>query len=196
MVNAAVKERVGIVGVGRMGLAMLKHLVKHGFAVTACDIHAGQLAKAREAGAPTVASPAEFARGTDFVIIAVGYDEEVNDVVLGAHGLLGELTPGAIIAVSSTAKPDTVKALDARARGRKASKFSMHRSAAGDSRRMKELCWRWSAARRKWSSAGAQSTVLSAPIMSISDLHLQRRSAPTAAVHTRRSWSVISGRRT
>ena len=28
------KERVGIVGVGRMGLAMLKHLVKHGYPVT------------------------------------------------------------------------------------------------------------------------------------------------------------------
>ena len=32
------KERVGIVGVGRMGLAMLKHLVKHGYPVTACDL--------------------------------------------------------------------------------------------------------------------------------------------------------------
>ena len=47
------KERVGIVGVGRMGLAMLKHLVKHGHAVTACDIDDKQLAKAREAGAAT-----------------------------------------------------------------------------------------------------------------------------------------------
>ena len=41
------KERVGIVGVGRMGLAMLKHLVKHGYPVTACDLDDKQLAKAR-----------------------------------------------------------------------------------------------------------------------------------------------------
>ena len=40
------KERVGIVGVGRMGLAMLKHLVKHGYQVTACDIDDKQLAMA------------------------------------------------------------------------------------------------------------------------------------------------------
>src|SRR5262249_35420468 len=52
------KERVGIVGVGRMGLAMLKHLVKHGYQVTACDIDDKQLAKARDAGAATAKTPA------------------------------------------------------------------------------------------------------------------------------------------
>jgi 3-hydroxyisobutyrate dehydrogenase len=108
-------ERVGIVGVGRMGLAMLKHLLKHGYGVTACDIDDGQLTRARAAGAATVKSPAEVARAADFVIIAIGYDDEVNEVVLGANGMLAELAPGSIIAVSSTAKPDTVKALDRRA---------------------------------------------------------------------------------
>ena len=57
MANAATKERVGIVGVGRMGLAMLKHLVKHGHAVTACDIDDKQLAKARDAGAAAAKRP-------------------------------------------------------------------------------------------------------------------------------------------
>ena len=31
------KERVGIIGVGRMGLAMAKHLVRHGYAIAAQD---------------------------------------------------------------------------------------------------------------------------------------------------------------
>jgi 3-hydroxyisobutyrate dehydrogenase len=99
-----------------MGLAMLKHLVKHGHQVTACDLDAKQLDKAREAGASTVETPAEVARAASFVIIGVGYDDEVNEVVLGADGLLANLAPASIIAVSSTAKPDTVKALDQRAR--------------------------------------------------------------------------------
>src|SRR6266446_2748775 len=110
------KERVGIVGVGRMGLAMLKHLVKHGHQVTACDIDDRQLAEARDAGAAIAKTPAEVARAADFVIIGVGYDDEVNQVVLGTDGLLADLAPGAVIAVSSTARPDTVKALDERAR--------------------------------------------------------------------------------
>src|SRR5262245_5629632 len=113
--NEKKKARIGIVGVGRMGLAMLKHLVKHGYQVTACDIDQKQLSKARDAGAATAKTPAEVALAADFVIIAVGYDDEVNQVVLGTDGLLAHLTPGSVIAVSSTAKPDTVKALDARA---------------------------------------------------------------------------------
>ncbi len=110
------KARVGIVGVGRMGLAMLKHLIKQGYQVTACDIDDKQLAKARDAGAAAVAAPAEVARAADFVIVAVGYDEEVRQVVLEVDGLLANLAPGSIIAVSSTAKPDTVKALDEQAK--------------------------------------------------------------------------------
>jgi 3-hydroxyisobutyrate dehydrogenase len=109
-------ERVGIVGVGRMGLAMLKHLVKHGYRVTACDIDEKQMASARAVGAAAARTPAELARAADIVIIGVGYDDEVNAVALGPDGLLAELRPGTIIAVSSTAKPDTVKALDQRAR--------------------------------------------------------------------------------
>jgi 3-hydroxyisobutyrate dehydrogenase len=112
------KERIGIVGVGRMGLAMLKHLVKKGYQVTACDVDETQLVKARQAGAATAGTPAEVARAADFVIIGVGYDDEVNAVVLGAEGLLSTLAPDAVIAVSSTARPDTVKALDKQAQAR------------------------------------------------------------------------------
>jgi len=110
------KARVGIVGVGRMGLAMLKHLVKQGYHVTARDVDDKQLAKARAAGAAAVATLAEVARAADFVIVAVGYDEEVRQVVLEVDGLLANLAPGSIIAVSSTAKPGTVKALDEEAK--------------------------------------------------------------------------------
>ena len=45
------KDRVGIVGAGRMGLSMLKHLVKKGYAVTVCDISEKQREAARAAGA-------------------------------------------------------------------------------------------------------------------------------------------------
>ena len=110
------KARVGIVGVGRMGLAMLKHLIKQGYQVTACDIDDKQLAKARDAGAAAVTTPAEVARAADFVIVAVGYDEEVRQVVLEVDGLLANLAPGSIIAISSTAKPSTAKALDEQAK--------------------------------------------------------------------------------
>jgi len=110
------KARVGIVGVGRMGLAMVRHLIKHGHQVIACDIDDKQLAKASDIGAANARTPAEVAHAADFVIVAVGYDEELRQVVLEVDGLLANLVPGSVIAISSTAKPDTVKALDQEAR--------------------------------------------------------------------------------
>src|SRR5258708_39171928 len=109
------KERVGIVGVGRMGLAMLKHLVKHGYAVTACDLDQAQLAKGREAGAATADSPAALAKTADFVILGVGYTDEGNAVVHCDDGLLATLARGSIIAISSTVSPYPVQAIDAAA---------------------------------------------------------------------------------
>ncbi len=108
------KDRVGIVGAGRMGLAMLKHLVAKGYAVTVCDISERQREAARAIGAAVVATPAELGKTCSFVILGVGYDDEINEVVFGAHGLLETLAPGSIIAVSSTAKPDTMKSVAAR----------------------------------------------------------------------------------
>jgi 3-hydroxyisobutyrate dehydrogenase/2-hydroxy-3-oxopropionate reductase len=99
-----------------MGLAMLKHLVRHGFGVTACDLSQAQLDQAKQVGASIAATPAELGRNATFVVIGVGYDEEVEDVVFGAQGLLQSLSPGSIIAVSSTVAPDTVKRIDAAAR--------------------------------------------------------------------------------
>ena len=110
------KERVGIIGVGRMGLAMAGHLINHGYALTVCDINQDSVEKARKLGAAVARTPAELGRACTFVILGVGYDEEVNEVVLGPDGVLQSLPAGAIIAVSSTVAPDFVRALDDKAR--------------------------------------------------------------------------------
>jgi len=114
MIMADGKERIGIVGAGRMGLAMLRHLVKKGYAVTVCDISDKQRDAARALGATVVTTPAEVGKAADIVILGVGYDDEVEDVVFGKNGLAAAMAPGSIIAVSSTAKPDNMKALAAR----------------------------------------------------------------------------------
>jgi 3-hydroxyisobutyrate dehydrogenase-like beta-hydroxyacid dehydrogenase len=109
-------ERIGIVGVGRMGLAMLKHLVKHGYSVIACDIDQKQCEAARAAGAAIAATPADVGKAAGFVIIGVGYDEEASAVMLGTHGLLETMGKGSVIAISSTCAPEHVKWLAERAR--------------------------------------------------------------------------------
>ena len=109
------KERVGIVGVGRMGQAMTKHLIRHGYAVLAQDIERKALEAARAAGAETADTPAEVGKVCKFVIVAVGYDDEAAAVILDSDGLLETMSAGSIIAVSSTCTPDHVKMLAERA---------------------------------------------------------------------------------
>ena len=111
----ASKERVGIVGTGRMGLAIAKHLIKHGYAVVAQDIDANALEAARSAGAEIVKTPAEVGKAAKFVIVAVGYDEEASSVMLDKGGLLETMGAGSVISVSSTCTPDHVKMLAERA---------------------------------------------------------------------------------
>lgn len=112
------EEKVGIVGCGRMGLAMLKHLVNKGYPTIVCDVSEEQRAKAKAAGAALAASPAELGQSCTFVIIGVGYDKEIEAVVTGTDGLLSTMKPGGVIAISSTAAPDTVKVMDAAAQAK------------------------------------------------------------------------------
>jgi 3-hydroxyisobutyrate dehydrogenase-like beta-hydroxyacid dehydrogenase len=111
------KELVGVIGVGRMGLAMIKHMLRQGFQVTVCDVNEANLVKAREMGATIVAKPIEMGSRASFIILAVGYDDEATEVVLGSHGVLRALKPDSIVAVSSTVAPGTVKKLEAAAHG-------------------------------------------------------------------------------
>jgi 3-hydroxyisobutyrate dehydrogenase-like beta-hydroxyacid dehydrogenase len=112
------KEKVGIVGVGRMGQAMARHLIKHGYAVVAQDIEPKAVEAVRGLGAETVKTPAEVGKACKFVIIAVGYDEEATAVMLGQGGLLETMGAGSVIGVSSTCTPEHVKMLAEKARAK------------------------------------------------------------------------------
>ncbi len=103
--------RVGVVGIGRMGLSMLRHLIRQGYPVTACDLNPKQCDAARAAGAEIAATPADVGKAADFVIIGVGYDDEVLAVMTGDGGLLQTMRNGSVIAVSSTCAPAFVKSM-------------------------------------------------------------------------------------
>src|SRR5262244_860976 len=109
------KERIGIVGVGRMGQAMARHLIRHRHAVLAHDIDPNALAAAGGLGAETAKTPAEVGKVCTFVIVAVGYDDEAAAVILDRGGLLETMGTGSVIAVPSTCTPDHVRTLAARA---------------------------------------------------------------------------------
>src|ERR1043166_9403359 len=94
------KEWIGIVGIGGMGLSMARHLKRHGYPVGACALTAKQGEAARAGGAAIAASPAEVGKASRFVIIGVGYDDEVLAVMGGDNGLLATMQPGSVVAIS------------------------------------------------------------------------------------------------
>jgi len=106
-------EHVGMVGPGRMGYAMLKHLIKKDFPVTVTDINSENVKRAEAAGAKSVADAAALGKACAFIIIAVGFDDEALSVALGTNGLLSTMKPGGVIAVCSTVAPETVQRIEA-----------------------------------------------------------------------------------
>jgi len=112
-------RNVGLVGAGRMGRAMVHHLIARGFAVSVTDVSAAACEAVAVLGAKVVDTPAELAARSDAVFIAVGFDEEVSAVCRGADGIFANARPGTIVVVNSTISADLVRALgdEARAKG-------------------------------------------------------------------------------
>ena len=108
---------VGVIGAGRMGLPVIGHLAKKGFDVRVSDIDAGKRAEAEKRGAKWSSDAAAVARDSDAILVCVGYDRELRDLLSDA-GILPHLRRDAIVAVLSTVHPDTVRELAGRARGR------------------------------------------------------------------------------
>ena len=111
-------KTVGMIGLGEMGLPMTRHLLAAGFKVVGCDLRPAAQAAARKLGAGIAKGPAAVAAKSDLVIVVVGFDSEVIEVVQGKDGLLAKARPGTAIAVASTVSPQTMKDLAADKRAR------------------------------------------------------------------------------
>ena len=101
---------VGVIGAGRMGQPIIGHMARKEFAVTAYDIDAVKRDAVTRLGATWVDSPAALARESEAVLICVGYDRQLRDLV-SADQLLKQIRRNTIIAVLSTVHPKTVQEL-------------------------------------------------------------------------------------
>jgi 3-hydroxyisobutyrate dehydrogenase-like beta-hydroxyacid dehydrogenase len=99
-------ERIGIIGLGKMGLPITRHLLAAGHSVSAYDVDAARIAGAQGLGAVACSSPSEVAGQSELVIIVVGFDSEVLDVLNSAQGIFSGANDGLVIAIASTVKPE------------------------------------------------------------------------------------------
>ena len=86
-------ERVGFIGLGRMGRPMSSNLRRKQFALSVFDTAPAAMTALEELGADRASSPAELARGSSIVVTMLPGPREVREVVLGADGLLAHLAP-------------------------------------------------------------------------------------------------------
>ena len=96
---------VGILGLGKMGAPMARHLRAKGYNVSGYDPVDEARRSAAALGVAVLDSPRDVARASDLVIIVVGFDHEVDTVVFGANGVVEATRPGLIVAIGSTVAP-------------------------------------------------------------------------------------------
>ncbi|MGM8929952.1 L-threonate dehydrogenase [Salinicola halophyticus] len=105
------RPRVGVIGLGSMGMGMATSLVNAGFETWGCDLREEARASFGEAGGHAVATPAEMAAEVEIVLTVVVNAEQTRAALFGDGGLLPGLAPDSVVISCATCAPDDVQAL-------------------------------------------------------------------------------------
>lgn len=109
---------VGFIGTGTMGGPMVANLLKKGFAVLAYDVVPAALAAAVKIGATAAASVADVAKASELVVTMLPSSSNVEEVYLGAGGLLEAVGQGRLCVDMSTIDPAVSRRVGEAARRR------------------------------------------------------------------------------
>jgi len=102
-------EKIGFVGTGAMGSALLSRLKLANVQATAFDLAPAAMEAARKEGAQTATSAKAVAQASTIVDVVVRTDQEVLDCTMGKDGILEGAAPGTLVLLHSTIRPTTTK---------------------------------------------------------------------------------------
>jgi len=108
-------ERIGFIGLGRMGRPMAANLQRKGFQLTVFDLNETPMDILAQLGAAKTASVAEVVENADIVITMLPGSPEVEAVALGPGGILAHGQAGMLIMDMSTVDPASTDKLAAAA---------------------------------------------------------------------------------
>lgn len=98
-------ERIGFIGLGRMGRGMAGNLQRKGFNLRVFDLQSAPMRALEELGAKPAASVAELSRESDIVVTMLPGPPEVEATILGLEGVLAN-APGSLLVMDmSTVDP-------------------------------------------------------------------------------------------
>ena len=98
--------KIGVVGTGRMGTAIVRRLIESGHQVRVWNRTEDNARAARDAGAAWAQTPGELASDSDVVISFLLNNAAVEAVYLGAGGLLAGATNDRLFIDMSTVSPE------------------------------------------------------------------------------------------
>ncbi len=102
-------KRLGVAGLGDMGLAMARCLLTAGYPVTGYDVRAERVELLEAAGGRGADTPAAVGRASDVVIVMVFNGQQVLQSLQGADGLAAGMAPGRTVIITSTIEPREVR---------------------------------------------------------------------------------------
>ena len=111
---ATKKERIGFVGVGRMGSVMLQCVLEAGYSAVLCDPNPEAIAAFVEKFPQQVrvaATPREAAEQTDIIEVVVNTNEQLLECCLGQTGILAGARASSIVLIHSTVARENLERL-------------------------------------------------------------------------------------
>jgi 3-hydroxyisobutyrate dehydrogenase-like beta-hydroxyacid dehydrogenase len=104
-------ETVGVIGCGRMGAEMAKHLLAAGWELVVADPDASAREALTALGAKPASTAADVAARAELSLVVVVDDDQVIEVVAGDDGVLAGASPGNVVAICASVRPDTCRVL-------------------------------------------------------------------------------------
>lgn len=100
------RPKVGVIGLGSMGIGVARTLLAKGFEVHACDVRPQVVQAFAAEGGVAAASPAALAAAVPVAIVLVVNADQTRQVLFGPDGAASAMAPGSVVVASSTVAPD------------------------------------------------------------------------------------------
>lgn len=98
-------ERIGWIGVGKMGSSMSYRLARQGYPVTVFDPSPTEIERLIAEGGQRAASLAELVNASDLIFITIPNDQALEQIIFGEDGILPALDESKLIIEMSTLSP-------------------------------------------------------------------------------------------
>jgi 3-hydroxyisobutyrate dehydrogenase-like beta-hydroxyacid dehydrogenase len=112
-------NRVGIIGLGNIGMPIAANILKSGFALTVYDVRPSLCAELVADGARAATSSRDVAQASDYVISLVRDIPQTKEVLYGKDGLWDGLAEGKTLVIMSTILPEFIRETARRAAERR-----------------------------------------------------------------------------